>query len=101
MTYDPVPLGKSKNFHTSLQCPYHIGAADLIHVLTDHKNLEYFATKRQLNQRQVHWSRFMAWILWYAVYRPGKLGGKPDALTTRPGDLPKEGDERLVLHLWD
>ena len=32
----------------------------------------------------------------YAEYRPGKLGGKPDALTRRSGDLPKEGDERLL-----
>jgi len=29
------------------------------------------------------------------VYRPGKLNGKADTLTRRPGDLPEEGDERL------
>ena len=75
--------------------PHLIRAAQPIKVLTDHKNLEYFATKRQLNQRQVCWSGFMAQFLWYAEYRPGKLGGKPDALTRRSGDLPKEGDERL------
>jgi len=28
-------------------------------------------------------------------YRPGKEGGKPDALTTREGDLPKNNDERI------
>ena len=38
----------------------------------------------------------MAEFPWYAEYRPGKLGGKPDALTRRSGDLPKEGDERLL-----
>src|SRR5436853_6910743 len=38
----------------------------------------------------------MAQFPWYAEYRPGKLGGKPDALTRRSGDLPKEGDERLA-----
>ena len=27
------------------------------------------------------------------VYRPGKAGAKPDALTRRSGDLPKEGDK--------
>jgi len=32
------------------------------------------------------------------VYRPGKAGGKPDALTRRSGDLPKEGDERLLAN---
>jgi hypothetical protein len=29
------------------------------------------------------------------VYQPGKLNGKADALTRRPGDLPEGGDERL------
>src|SRR5436853_46895 len=76
--------------------PHLIGAAHPIKVLTDHKNLEYFATKRQLNQRQVRWSGFMAQFPWYAEYRPGKLGVKPDALTRRSGDLPKEGDDRLA-----
>ena len=71
--------------------PHLIGAAQPVRVLTDHKNLEYWATKRQLNQRQVRWSGFMAQFPWYAEYRPGKLGGKPDALTRRSGDLPKEG----------
>ena len=33
---------------------------------------------------------------WYAEYRPGKLGGKPDSLTRRSRDLPKEGDQRLT-----
>ena len=76
--------------------PHLIGAAQPIRVLTDHKNLEYFATKQQLNQRQVRRSGFMAQFPWYAEYRPGRLGGKPDALTRRSRDLPKEGDERLA-----
>src|SRR6266705_5304589 len=39
----------------------------------------------------------MAQFPWYAEYRPGRLGGKPDALTRRSGDLPRgEGDERLA-----
>ena len=79
--------------------PHLIGAALPIRVLTDHKNLEYFATKQQLNQRQVRWSEFMAQFPWYAEYRPGKLGGKPDALTCRSGDLLMEGDKRLTQHM--
>ena len=75
--------------------PHLIGAAHPIKVLTDHKNLEYFATKKQLNQRQVRWTGFMAQFPWYTEYHPGKLAGKPDALTRRTGDLPKDGDERL------
>ena len=40
--------------------PLLIGAAQRTRVHTDHKNLKYFATKRQLNQRPVHWSGFLA-----------------------------------------
>jgi len=29
-------------------------------------------------------------------FRPGKEGGKPDALTRRKADMPQEGDERLT-----
>ena len=76
--------------------PHLIGAAQPIRVLTDHKNLEYFATMRQLNQRQVRWLGFMVQFPWYAEYRPGKLGGKPDALTRRSGDVPKGRDEHLA-----
>ena len=49
--------------------PHLIGTVQPIRVLTDHKNLEYFATKQQLNQRQVRWSGFMAQFPWYAEYR--------------------------------
>src|SRR6195952_1092479 len=31
-----------------------------ITVLTDHRNLEYFMTTKQLNRRQVRWSEFLA-----------------------------------------
>jgi len=58
-----------------------IGTSHPIKVFTDHKNLEYLKTKRMLNQRQTRWSGFMVESPWYAEYRPGKLGGNPDALT--------------------
>jgi len=32
-------------------------------------------------------------------YRPGKEGGKPDALTRRDGDLPTAGDKRLTRNV--
>jgi len=32
-------------------------------------------------------------------YRPGKEGGKPDALTRREGDLPTAGDKRLTRNM--
>ena len=33
------------------------------------------------------------------TYCPGKAGGKPDALTHRSGDFPKEGDTQDPCHL--
>jgi hypothetical protein len=63
-----------------------------IKVLSDHKNLEYFTTTKLLNRRQARWSQFLSQFNFQIVYRPGKSGGKPDALTRRSRDLPKEGD---------
>jgi hypothetical protein len=65
-----------------------------IKVLSDHKNLEYFMTNKLLSRRQARWAQFLSQFDFKIVYRPGKLGGKPDALTRRSGDLPKPGDER-------
>lgn len=67
-----------------------------IQVLTDHRNLEYFMSTKLLNRRQARWSEFLSRFNFKIVYRPGKSGGKPDALTRRSGDLPQEGDERLL-----
>jgi hypothetical protein len=63
-----------------------------IQVLTEHKNLEYFTTTKLINRRQARWSQFLSQFDFRIIYRPGKSGGKPDALTRRSGDLPKEGD---------
>jgi len=71
------------------------GAAHPLQLITDHKNLEYFMTKKLLNRRQARWSEFLTRFDYKIVYRPGKSNGKADALTRRPGDLPEGGDERL------
>jgi len=50
-----------------------------------------------LNCRQARWSEFLSRFDFKIVYRPGKAGAKPDALTRRSGDLPQEeGDERIT-----
>ncbi len=69
--------------------------AEPILVLTDHHNLKYFMSKKLFNRRQARWSDFLSRLNYKIDYRPGKAGGKPDALTRRSGDLPKEGDEHL------
>ncbi|KAI0992227.1 hypothetical protein K3495_g15959, partial [Podosphaera aphanis] len=50
-------------------------------ILTDHKNLEHFTTTKKLNRRQVRWNELLADYDFKIVFRPGKQGGKPDALT--------------------
>jgi hypothetical protein len=67
-----------------------------IHVLSDHKNLEYFTTTKLLNRRQARWSQFLLQFNFKIVYCPGTAGGKPDTLTRRSGDLPKERDDRSL-----
>jgi hypothetical protein len=71
------------------------GTGSPIKVITDHRNLEYFTTTKLLNRRQARWSEFLSRFNFKITFRPGKQGAKPDALTRRSEDLPKEGDERL------
>ena len=71
------------------------GAAYPVKVIIDHKNLEYFTTTKQLSRRQARWAEYLSRFDFKITYRPGKLCAKPDALTRRSGDLPKEGDVRL------
>jgi hypothetical protein len=72
------------------------GALHPIQVLSDHKNLEYFMSTKLLNRRQTRWAEYLSRFNFKIIYRPGKAGGKPDALTRRSGDLPQGGDERLI-----
>ena len=72
------------------------GTSSPIKVITDHRNLEYFTTTKLLNRRQARWSEFLSRFNFKIIYRPGKQGIKPDSLTRRSEDLPKEGDERLL-----
>ena len=68
------------------------GAGTPIDVVTDHKNLEYFATTKILTRRQARWSETLCRFNMIIRFRPGRLGGKPDALTRRWDVYPKEGD---------
>jgi hypothetical protein len=63
------------------------GAEHMVQLLTDHKHLEYFMSKILLNRRQARWAQLLSRFDYEILYRPGKLNGKADALTRRPGDL--------------
>jgi len=70
-----------------------------IRVLTDHKNLVTFMTTKELNERQARWMQELSQYNFKIEYRPGKEGGKPEALTRREGDLPTAGDKRLTRNV--
>ena len=57
------------------------GSGTLIDIVTDHKNLEYFATTKILTRQQAHWSEYFSQFNMVICFHPGKLGAKPDALT--------------------
>jgi hypothetical protein len=109
------PIAFFSKKHSAVECNYEIydkellaiircleewrpeleGTESPIRILSDHRNLEYFMTTKMLNRRQARWSEFLSRYNFRIIYRPGKQGEKPDALTRRLEDLPKEGDERL------
>ena len=53
-------------------------------------------TTKLLDRRQTRRAEFLSRFDFKIVYRLGKAGGKPDALTRRTEDLPGDGDERLL-----
>jgi hypothetical protein len=72
------------------------GATFPIDVLSDHKNLQYFATTKQLSHRQARWSEYLSRFDFTITYRPGKHGEKPDALTRRSQDQLAQDEARLA-----
>jgi hypothetical protein len=72
------------------------GAAFPVKVLSDHKNLQYFTTTKQLSHRQARWSEYLSRFRFTIVYRPGKLGEKPDALTRLSQDESAQQEARAA-----
>jgi hypothetical protein len=52
-------------------------------VVTDHRALEHFSTKRQLNSRQAHWADILAQYNFTITYRPGTQNTIPDVLSRK------------------
>src|SRR5258708_13505834 len=57
------------------------GSGNLIDMVTDLKNLEYFNSMKQLTHRQACWSEYLSQFNLQIHFHPGRLGTKPDALT--------------------
>ncbi|KAM3518660.1 hypothetical protein MY4038_010031, partial [Beauveria bassiana] len=69
-----------------------------VQVISDHKNLQHFMTTKRLSRRQARWSEFLSRFNFKLIYRPGKQGGKPDALTRRSSDLPHDDRDERQKH---
>ena len=57
------------------------GSTHVILMLSNHKNLKYFVTTKQLMRRQIRWSEYLSGFNYLIHYRAGQLCTKPDALT--------------------
>ncbi|KAL6359921.1 hypothetical protein LRP88_07349 [Fusarium phalaenopsidis] len=62
-------------------------------ILTDHKNLRYFMTKRMLTERQSRWAGEIAEFNFSLEYRPGSQAVAPDALSRREQDIPQGAED--------
>ena len=66
-------------------------------IVTDHNNLRYFTKIQRLNERQMRWQILLSRFNFELVYRPGSQAFRPDALSRRPQDMPKDKyDDRLT-----
>jgi transposase InsO family protein len=98
MIYDKELLAIIRSFETWRPETMSVAPDNPVKVFTDHKNLEYFMTTKQLNRRQARWAEFLSEFNFKIMYRPGKQGEKPDILTRRSQDLPKGFKDERQRH---
>lgn len=77
-----------------------LSSKEPISVITDHKNLEYFKSSKQLTRRQARWAEFLAEFHFTLIHRPGRENFCADALSRRPDYfVPNEnGNFFTLLH---
>ena len=75
-----------------------IGAAEEIQVITDHKNLKYFMTTKQLSCWQACWSEFLSQFNFTVQYWPGKLNTWADTLTCHSTDFLQNNEDPCHAH---
>jgi len=68
-------------------------------IWTDHKNLEYFMTAKQLNRRQAQWSLYLAHFDFVLHHKPERMMGKPDALSHRADHGTSTDDNSNIMLL--
>ena len=73
-------------------------AADQVKVYTNHKNLEYFMTTKQLNQRQARWAEFLSEFNFKIMYKSDKQEEKPDVLMQNSQNILKRIENLRQQH---
>ena len=68
-----------------------------IRVITNHVNLEYFATTKLPTRCQAWWSKFLSSFHYDVYYWPGCLSGKLDLLTHWSDVYPRGGGSAYAL----
>lgn len=68
----------------------------LFTVLSDHRNLQYFMTTRQLSERQVRWAEELAYYNFQIKFRAGRDSAKPDLLSRRTQIMPKDAQDKRL-----
>ncbi len=96
--------------HNSVECNYEIYDKELmiivctfekwwseledfiysVKMITNHKNLEYFMSTKQLSRHQARWSEFLSKFNYHIAYHLDKINDKLNALTRRSEHLSKE-----------
>jgi hypothetical protein len=69
---------------------YLIGLSKPFEIQTNHKNLEYWQTARNLTQRQARWSLFLSKFRFVILYQKGSENSRADPLSQRPDIAIKE-----------
>ena len=79
---------------------YFEGLRHTTDVFSDHRNLLWFIEMKVYNRRQARWAEKLSRFDFKIVFRPGKQGGKPDALSQWPDyTLGNVADERTMTFL--
>ena len=69
-------------------------------IWSDHRNLEWFRTKQNLNRRQARWAAELAEFHFQLHYKNASSMGQSDALSRRPdlkGDMEQDNIDQIVL----
>ena len=77
---------------------YLLGTKEPFNIWTDHQNLTYFREAKKLNRRQARWFTELPDYYFVFTHKPGKMMGKPDALSRDAIRLEGQHDnENIVL----